>query len=214
MNHDTPTVRKTPGIGPGEDMLRRLEPLVRSVVARFTREQATADELAQACRIRLYEKRKQCRDLEAVFAWAKKLCHRVCVTEVERERRDRDRFVDGQDFVAATGASTPDPLVATETGEMRRRLARALQRLPAEQRRLLLLRYWHGLSAADIARRMNLPAPTVRTRLRRSCLRLRRAPEIICYAPRRPSLWSQPPRNAMVNDPFHGSRSAPGARGQ
>ncbi len=172
-----------------EDLLLRLDPLIRSVVVRFARDRASEDELVQACRIRLYEKREQCRHPEAVFGWAKTLCQRVCLTTVENERRARARFAADEDAVASAETSVPDPLAAIETDEMRLRVASAVARLPAEQRRLLMLRYWRGISAVDIARRLSLPVATVRTRLRRACIRLRRAREIVCYAPDLPSLW-------------------------
>lgn len=174
-----------------DDLLLRLDPLIRSVVARFARDRAAADELAQACRIRIYERRKQCRDPEAVFGWARTLCRRVCINAAGTERHDRKVHVEVEDGIASDETSVPDPLAAVEIGELRLRVRTAVERLPAEQRRLLTLRYWHGDSATDIARRLNLPAATVRTKLRRARLRLRHAPEIVCYAPRLPSLWSR-----------------------
>ena len=183
-----------------DDLLLRLDPLIRSVVARFTLDRATADELAQACRIRIYERRGQCRDPEAVFGWARTLCRRVCINAAGTERRDRDRFVEDMDGTASAESTVPDPLAAVETKELRLRVRTAVERLSAEQRRLLFLRYWHGLSVAEIARRLNLPEATVRTRLRRARLRLRRAPEIVCYAPRLPSLWSQKSGNGMMDE--------------
>ncbi len=110
------------------------------------------------------------------------LCSRVCLTAAEKDRRDRNRFVEDEDRIDSIETTDPSPLAVTETAETRRRIRRALRRLPSEQRRLLELSYEHGLGAAEIARRLDLPAATVRTRLRRS-------PEIVCYAPRRPSLW-------------------------
>ena len=175
----------------GEDLLLRLEPLIRSVVAGFARDRASDDELVQACRIRIYEKRQQCRAPEAVFGWAKRLCQRVCLTAVRNERRDRHRFTADENGIASAETAIPDPLAACETGEMRLRVGSAVEHLPAEQRRMLRMRYWQGLSAVDIARRLDLPAATVRTRLRRACLQLQRAPEIVCYTPARPSLWSR-----------------------
>ena len=182
-----------------DDLLRRVEPLVQSVAVRFARDRTTAEELAQACRIRIHEKRRQCRDPEALLGWAKTLCRRVCADAVGRDRIERDRFVETDGEFTAAADTVPDPLAAAETAELRVRIGSALARLPDEQRRLLLLRYWHGLSANDIARRESLPASTVRNRLRRACLRLRRTPELACYAPRRPSLWSLGAGNRMIN---------------
>jgi len=195
MPHDGGNDRQLAGSEGFDDLLVRLDPVILSVVGRFARDGDTADELAQTCRIRIYERQGQCRDPEAIFGWARTLCRRVCITAAGAERQERDGVDEYDDGTAAVESSVPDPLASVEAGEVRRRVRTAVERLPAEQRRLLMLRYWHGLSSVEIARRVNLPAATVRTRLRRACLRLRRAPEIVCYAPRRVSLWSRDPRD-------------------
>ena len=191
MRHDDGNSHQAREREAEEELLLRLEPLIRSVVAGFAQDRAREDELVQACRIRLYEKREQCREPEAVFGWAKRLCRRVCLTAVGNERRARARFAADENGIASAKTAIPDPLAACATGEMRTRVGSAVARLPAEQRRLLMLRYWRGLGAVDIARRLGLPVATVRTGLRRACIRLRRAPEIVCYAPDLPSLWSR-----------------------
>ena len=191
MHHDDGNNHHAREGGAGNDLLLRLEPLIRSVVAGFARDRASEDELMQICRIRLHEKREQCREPEAVFGWAKRLCQRVSLTAVRNDRRDRCRFLPNENGIASAETEIPDPLAAVETGEMRRRVGSAVEHLPPEQRRLVRMRYWQGLSAVDIARRLDLPAATVRTRLRRARRALQRAREIVCYAPRRPSLWSR-----------------------
>lgn len=200
MGHDGENSRRPTRSGTCNDLLLLLDPLIRSVVARFARDRATADELAQACRIRIYERYGQCRDPEAVFGWAKTLCRHVCINAAGTERRDREAIAEDKDGAESAETSVPDPLAAVEINELRLRVRTAVKRLPAEQQRLLALRYWHGLGAADIARRLNLPATTVRTRLRRARLRLRRAHEIVCYAPRLPSLWSRKSGNGMMDE--------------
>lgn len=201
MRHDDGNNHQTREGEAAEDMLRRLDPLIRSVVARYAWDRASADELVQVCRIRLFEKRGQCREPEAVFGWAKRLCQRVCLTAVRNERRDRRRFTADENGIASAETAIPDPLAAVETGEMRLRIGSAVEHLPVEQRLLLRMRYWQGFSAVDIARQLGLPAATVRTRLRRARLVLQRAREIVCYAPPRPSLWSRQPGHGMMDEP-------------
>ena len=198
VHHDDGRSHQAKECEAGEAVLLRLAPLIRSVVARFARDRASADELVQVCRIRLYEKWEQCREPDAVFGWAKRLCQRVCLTAVRNERRDRRRFTADENGIASAETAIPDPLATAETGEMRLRVASAVEHLPAGQRRLLRMRYWQGLSAVDIARRLDLPAATVRTRLRRARYVLQRTREIVCYAPRRPPLWSG---RGLVDEP-------------
>lgn len=52
--------------------------------------------------------------------------------------------------------------------EQQRLLAEALQRIPLELQVVVELRYWEGLSSVEIERALEIPAATVRTRLRRA----------------------------------------------
>lgn len=52
--------------------------------------------------------------------------------------------------------------------EQQRILVEALQQIPLELQVLVELRYWEGMSSADIERALEIPAATVRTRLRRA----------------------------------------------
>jgi len=87
---------------------------------RFARDRTTAEELAQTCRIRIHEARRECRDPEALPGRAKTLCRRVCADAVGRDRIERNRLVetDDREVTAATDAA-PDPLAAAETAELR-----------------------------------------------------------------------------------------------
>jgi RNA polymerase sigma-70 factor, ECF subfamily len=49
---------------------------------------------------------------------------------------------------------------------VRRRVHRAVEELPEHERELVALAYWSGLSASEIATRLNLPLRTVQTRTR------------------------------------------------
>lgn len=58
------------------------------------------------------------------------------------------------------------------------RLRRALDRLPAAQRRCLLLSLFHGLSGREISELDGVPLGTVKTRIRTALLTLRSALEV------------------------------------
>ena len=71
---------------------------------------------------------------------------------------------------AASGLSLQD---ATELVDDRDLLLRALAALPPRQRAVLVLRYWEGLSDAEIAATMNCAIGTVRSQASRALARLR-----------------------------------------
>ncbi len=62
--------------------------------------------------------------------------------------------------------AAPPPLEAAERREDRERVAAALKALPVEQRQVLELAYFEGLSQSEIAARLAEPLGTVKTRVR------------------------------------------------
>jgi RNA polymerase sigma-70 factor (ECF subfamily) len=70
-------------------------------------------------------------------------------------------------------ADVPDPLAVRERSEDARRLLDCLGRLEPEQRQLVLLAYYDGLSREQLAARFKRPVNTIKTWLRRSLLAVR-----------------------------------------
>lgn len=84
--------------------------------------------------------------------------------EKRRARRERS---------AARGEALPSAAELTEKAEAHRVLMVAVLALDEDLRRVVLLRYFEGLSAAEIARRLGAPAGTIRWRLSRGLDELR-----------------------------------------
>ena len=74
------------------------------------------------------------------------------------------------------GAPPPaedSPAVAAELGATRETVIEALQQLPEPQREALVLAYWGGLTAGEIADREHVPLGTAKSRIRLGLARLR-----------------------------------------
>jgi len=67
------------------------------------------------------------------------------------------------------------PAAAAERDEERELVRSALRQLPAAQREALVLAYWGGLSADEVARRTRVPFGTARSRVRLGLAKLRGA---------------------------------------
>jgi len=98
------------------------------------------------------------------------------------KRRREDSIDDAASSGGGSGASlnesalppsASDPLLAAELGERSVLVRNALAELPREQREVLELGYFGGLSQSEIAERTGLPLGTVKTRMRLGLLKLR-----------------------------------------
>ena len=115
------------------------------------------------------------------YTWLYRLIFNLCI---DMKRRDRSgRHVAWDDEVARQAASgSPggdvgrglgEPALEQERGEVRAALARAIEDLPEDSRRTLLLREVDGLSYAEIARSLGIPKGTVMSRLHHARRRVR-----------------------------------------
>lgn len=68
-------------------------------------------------------------------------------------------------------ADGPETLLAA--AQQQQRLRHALRILPDEQREMISLAFWEGLSHSEVANRTGLPLGTVKTRIRLGMLKLR-----------------------------------------
>jgi RNA polymerase sigma-70 factor, ECF subfamily len=115
-------------------------------------------------------------DRGSVRSWLMGTVHHRAVDAVRREQSQRRRAMDarGADLVVV-----PDPAddVLDELGlpEERKAVRAALDDLPEEQRRVIELMYFGGLSQSTIAARLGLPLGTVKSRTLLGMRRLRAA---------------------------------------
>ncbi|MEA2481735.1 MAG: hypothetical protein QOJ07_3657 [Thermoleophilaceae bacterium] len=89
--------------------------------------------------------------------------------QADGRARDRLQAVSPRDEVP-TEERPPD---AAERHELRATLRGALRTLPPEQREALVLAYWGGLSAREVAARAGVPFGTARSRMRLGLEKLR-----------------------------------------
>lgn len=95
--------------------------------------------------------------------------------DVYREGQAAGRATDR--LIVATRREEPRvderPVAALERAYDRHAVRDALRRLPEPQREALVLAYWGGLTAEQIARRVDIPLGTAKSRIRLGLARLR-----------------------------------------
>jgi RNA polymerase sigma-70 factor (ECF subfamily) len=109
----------------------------------------------------------------AVSTWLLTIGRRRALDRLRARKRHReDRAGLGATF-ADLPSSDPDPLEDAETSERREDVRAAIRGLPQEQREVLELGYFNGLSQSEIADATGQPLGTVKTRMRLAMQKLR-----------------------------------------
>ena len=101
---------------------------------------------------------------------------RIVANEAKNRRRSAGRRVHLALRVAteeSSGDAAPSPEAAFLSAELRERLIAAVNALPDDQRAVISLRYFVGLSEHEVAEALGLPQGTVKSRTSRALERLR-----------------------------------------
>ena len=152
---------------------------------RHTSERAIADELQQDVWLKVVRARERYAPDARFTTWLYTLARHRLVDHWRAQHGTRfvsldDDSVEHADAMRAagdTGDDSSDPLGQVIDGQAGRRLLRALDEVPAAQRDAFLLHVEAGLSLGEIAGLANVPAETIKSRLRYAYRRLRAALE-------------------------------------
>jgi len=149
---------------------------------RYTGQVEEAEDVCQEAFSRAFSQLGRLKDPDRFGSWLTTIAYRLCQ---DRGRR-RGRRVEVSTEEMAESGSDPtahllaadmagsvagivrlpvDPTVQVEVEEIGQLLRRALLKLPEEQRVALVLREYQGYSAAEIGRMLDVPVPTIRSRI-------------------------------------------------
>jgi len=149
----------------------RYAPRVYALTLRVLGDTMLAEEVTQDSFLKLWGRARQFDPGQGELApWLLTIAHRTALDRLRLENRR----------IPASNAQDPEetwpifPDKATVNGEARwRSLYFAVQSLPEEQRRVIDLAYYKGLSQSEIAEVLGWPLGTVKTRVRSAMLALR-----------------------------------------
>jgi RNA polymerase sigma-70 factor (ECF subfamily) len=155
------------------------------VARRILRDGSQADDAVQECLIRAWRDIRALRDLDRFDAWLHRLLVHSCRDESRRQRR---RTIE----VHVLPLDRPGGDDASAGLADRDELERGFRRLSVDQRSVLVLHYYLGLTAPEIASTLGLRVGTVYSRLHYATSALR----AVLEADARPALVANGGRTA------------------
>lgn len=168
-SRDRDLVRRVAG---GDDeafrgLFRRYSPSAMALARRVVGQQFLAEEIVQEAFLALW-RNPDGYDEErgSVKAWLMGMVHHRAVDLVRREESHRRRAEETPPDGTVVVPEDPAQQVVEEVGlpEERKAVRAALEDLPSEQRAIIELMYFDGLSQTRIAEQLSLPLGTVKSR--------------------------------------------------
>lgn len=120
-----------------------------------------AEDAAQEAAIRAWRRRADCLTPEAPRTWVAAITRNEVARVVARAKAHELTLVEELERALDPGEPDGSP-------EDRADVRRAVNRLPAEDRRLLGMRYWLDLTQTEVAQRLGIPEGTAKVRLHRA----------------------------------------------
>ncbi len=156
------------------ELIRRHHPRILGLCRSLLGDEALAEDAAQEVFLKAYERLRNYRGDAAFSTWLYRVASNRCLDERRRQARARSESLD------AWSESERESLRDLPSGadeESRREdadlAARALEGLPDDYRRILLLREVEGLDYKELAEVLDCSLDSVKAKLRRARERLR-----------------------------------------
>lgn len=152
---------------------------VYSLALRMVNDREEAEDLAQEAFVKAWQGLASFQGESSFATWVYRLTANLCIDWLRRQKRregvEPAVSLDDADLGRAEPADRDgDPHLVLEKSERGRALARGLAELPDWQRQVLVLRELSGLSYQEIADALDIDLGTVKSRIARGRLSLRK----------------------------------------
>jgi RNA polymerase sigma-70 factor (ECF subfamily) len=154
--------------GAVHELLTELLPRVRNLIRYLLRGDGEVDDMAQEALIAIARGLPGYRGEGKLTSWSDRIVVRTVFAELRRDRKHHAERDVGADLSLVSHPGSPPDRYAERRGRVE-----LLDRLPEDQRRALVLHHVVGFSVAEVARELDVPLETVRSRLRLGKARFR-----------------------------------------
>jgi RNA polymerase sigma-70 factor (ECF subfamily) len=165
------------------ELVRRHQDKVYRLALRLTRDEARAQDAMQDAFLQVFRKIDQFQEQSAFTTWLYRITVNAALMRMRSERRHRETSLEEASPRYSEQGEIAEPVadwsaaVDDEAGnrELAIHAQHAIDALPETYRSVFVLRELEDLSTEDVAQILELTVPTVKTRLHRARLALRKA---------------------------------------
>jgi RNA polymerase sigma-70 factor (ECF subfamily) len=150
-----------------DDLLRRWDGKIHGAIYRLMGSDEEARDLCQETFLKAYRALGGFKGEARFSSWLYQIALNVCRDRMRRRRGKTLVSLDDMEEGEIHVDRAPSALEQMEAADLSRRVAAAVAALPEEQREVIVLKEYQGLTFLEIAQTLGLPMSTVKTRLYR-----------------------------------------------
>jgi RNA polymerase sigma-70 factor (ECF subfamily) len=158
-----------------EELVRRHQARVHAIAYGYAGGEDEARDLCQEIFVRIFRRLDTCDDPEKFVPWMIRIARNAGIDHTRRRKARPPRQDVPAEEVRDLAAGGPGPEEALMQDRRKRLVMRALQRLSKINKEIILLKDIQGLPLDEIARTLDLPLGTVKSRSSRARVELARA---------------------------------------
>ena len=152
-----------------DDLLRRWDRKIQGAIYRIMGSEDEARDLCQETFLKAYRALRGFKGEARFSSWLYQIALNVCRDRMRRRKGRRMVSLEGLDEEGTPLPVPPGPsaLDVVEANDLARAVAAAVAGLPEDEREVIVLKEYQGLTFLEIAGVLGLPISTVKTRLYR-----------------------------------------------
>ena len=155
-------------------LLGRWEKRIRGAIYRLVGSDEEARDLCQEAFLKAYKSLRSFKQEARFSSWLYQIALNLCRDRMRRRRgKTMVSLEELEEGGAAMPVAGPTALDLLQERDTRRLVAQAIEALPDEQREVIILKEYQGLTFLEIAQVLDVPISTVKTRLYRGLDQLR-----------------------------------------
>ena len=150
-----------------EEILRRYKKRVFNISYQFVGRMDEAEDLTQDIFFKVFHSLEKFNQEANFQYWIIRVSKNFCIDYYRKKRKERESMVDNMDQVINVLKTVSTPQLVLEEKEKQQAIRESIGNLPSILRSCIVLRNLYGYSYQDIARILNIPEGTVKSRINR-----------------------------------------------